>query len=111
MLAAYTSGEAWLEAAIAYLQANVELVRNKLRDIPGVELVEPEGSFLLWIDFNGLGLKRDDLDAFLRKRVKWAITRGHSFGREGEGFARVNIACTRAKLEAALTDLENAVRA
>ena len=44
----------------------------------------------------------DDLTEFLRSEAKWAVTRGHAFGEEGSGFARLNIACTRAKLEAAL---------
>ena len=109
MKAAYSSGAPWLEAVIAYLENNLAMVRDALHKIPGVELVEPEGTFLLWIDFNGLGLGLDELYTFLRKRAKWSVTRGHSFGKEGNGFTRVNIACTRAKLEAALNNLELAV--
>jgi len=109
MKAAYSSGAPWLKAAISYLESNVEMVRDALANIPGVELVEPEGTFLLWVDFNGLGLELDELHVFLRKQAKWSVTRGHSFGKEGNGFARVNIACTRAKLEAALSNLELAV--
>jgi len=106
MEAAYSSGAPWLEAVIAYLANNVEMVRDALSDMPGIELVEPEGTFLLWINFNGLGLGPDELYAFLRNKAKWSVTRGHSFGKEGNGFARVNIACTRAKLENALASLE-----
>ena len=110
MQAAYRSGAPWLEAVIAYLEGNVQLVRNSLSDLAGVELIEPEGTFLLWVNFNGLGLEPDKLYAFLRNEAKWSITRGHSFGKEGNGFARVNIACTRVTLGAALGDLELAVR-
>jgi cystathionine beta-lyase len=109
MEAAYARGAPWLEALISYLERNVELVRDGLSNIPGVELVEPEGTFLLWVDFNGLELELDELYSFLRKKAKWSVTRGHSFGKEGNGFARVNIACTRTKLEAALGSLELAV--
>jgi len=109
MEAAYSSGAPWLEAVIAYLERNVALVRDSLRDIPGIELVEPEGTFLVWVNFNGLGMAPDELYAFLRNEAKWSITRGQSFGKEGNGFARVNIACTRAKLETALGNLERAV--
>jgi cystathionine beta-lyase len=109
MEAAYSSGAPWLEAVISYLESNVAMVRNSLRNIPGIELVEPEGTFLLWIDFNGLEMEPDELYAFLRNEAKWSITRGHSFGKEGNGFARVNIACTRAILETALGNLERAV--
>jgi len=106
MEAAYSAGAPWLKAVISYLESNVEIVRNSLSNIPGIELVEPEGTFLLWLNFNGLGLGLDELYAFLRNEAKWSITRGHSFGKEGNGFARVNIACTRAKLETALGSLE-----
>ncbi len=109
MKAAYSNGAPWLKAAISYLQGNVEMVRRAFDHIPGVELVEPDGTFLLWVDFNGLELERDGLNAFLRNKAKWAVTRGHSFGKLGNGFARVNIACTRMKLEKALTSLELAV--
>ena len=109
MEAAYSSGAPWLEAVIAYLERNVALVRDSLRDIPGIELVEPEGTFLVWVNFNELGMAPDELYAFLRNEAKWSITRGQSFGKEGNGFARLNIACTRAKLETALGNLESAV--
>ena len=106
MEAAYASGAPWLKAAISYLEGNVEMVRAALGNIPGIELVEPEGTFLLWVNFNGLGLEPDELYAFLRNEAKWSVTRGHSFGQEGNGFARVNIACTRSRLETALASLE-----
>jgi len=109
MEAAYSSGAPWLKAVISYLESNVEMVRDALINIPGIELVEPEGSFLLWVNFNGLGLGLDELYAFLREEAKWSVTRGHSFGEAGNGFARVNIACTRNKLEKALASLELAV--
>jgi cystathionine beta-lyase len=105
MAAAYSSGAPWLKAVISYLESNLAIVRDSLSSIPGVELVEPEGTFLLWIHFNGLGLGPDELNAFLRSEAKWSVTRGHSFGEEGRGFARVNIACTRMKLETALGNL------
>jgi len=109
MEAAYKHGEPWLNAVLAYLERNVELVRNHLREVPRVEMIEPEGTFLLWLDFRKMDLQPDDLTAFLRGKAKWAVTRGQAFGVEGAGFARLNIACTRAKLEAALIQLKNAV--
>ena len=109
MVAAYAESAAWLDAALAYLGGNVDLVRSRLKDVPGVELIEPEGTFLLWLDFRALDLRPDDLTAFLREKAKWAVTRGHAFGAEGAGFARLNIACTRSKLRAALDRLAEAV--
>lgn len=111
MEAAYKDGGPWLDQVLAYLEKNVDLVRERLRDIPHIKLIEPEGTFLLWLDFRELGLQPDDLTKFLRGQAKWAVTRGQAFGAEGAGFARLNIACTRAKLDTALTQLEKAVAA
>lgn len=109
MQAAYEHGAPWLEAAIRYIEGNLDLVRKRLAGIDGVDLIEPEGTFLLWLDFRSLGLSPDDLTAFLRGQAGWAVTRGQSFGPEGAGFARLNIACQRARLEGALQQLSSAV--
>lgn len=109
MVAAYSSGGPWLNEINAYLENNLALVRGHLEHTPGVELIEPEGTFLLWLDFRGLGLSPEKLTSFLRNKAGWAITRGQAFGQEGEGFSRLNIACTHTKLENALVHLANAV--
>ena len=109
MLAAYRDGAPWLGAVIDYLQDNLGLVRARLAGLPGVKMVEPEGTFLVWLDFRDLGLAPDDLTAFLRQKAGWAVTRGIAFGPEGAGFARLNIACTRARLTTALNRLSDAL--
>ncbi len=109
MQAAYCDGASWLEHVLKYLEMNVALVREYVEDIAGVDFIKPQGTFLLWIDFRKLGLAPNDLTAFLRGQAKWAVTRGHAFGDEGAGFARVNIACQRTKLEAALKQLSSTI--
>jgi len=110
MLAAYRDGGPWLDEVLAYIKGNMALVAARLENIDGVELIEPEGTFLAWIDFRGLGFSPDELTTFLRGQAGWAVTRGQAFGVEGEGFARLNVACTRAKLEMALDNLAAARR-
>ncbi|MBT6118903.1 MAG: aminotransferase class I/II-fold pyridoxal phosphate-dependent enzyme, partial [Rhodospirillaceae bacterium] len=105
MEAAYRDGAPWLDDVMRYLAGNLSLVREVVARLPGVALVEPEGTFLLWFDFRGLKLDSEDLTAYLRRHAGWAVTRGRAFGQEGEGYARVNIACTRARLETAMTRL------
>ena len=110
MLSAYTHGESWLEQVIAYLEENISTLRNYLRqNIPSVKLVEPEGTYLLWLDFRDLGLDAKQLAAFLVQEAGIASNPGHWFGREGAGFARINIACPRSILVEALQRLEQAV--
>ena len=110
MEAAYRDGGPWLDAAVEYIADNLKLVRDRLKGRDDVKLIEPEGTFLLWLDFRGLGLDDEGLRNFLRKKAKWAVTRGAAFGENGAGFARVNIACTRARLSAALDRLVAALK-
>ncbi len=110
MQAAYAQGGPWLDAVLEYLEGNAALVRDRLAAVPTVDLIETEGTFLLWLDFRALGLAPDDLTAFLRHKAHWAVTRGIAFGPQGAGFARLNIACPRVRLNAALDDLHAATR-
>ena len=109
MTAAYSEGGPWLDDVLSYLAGNVALVRDQIATLPDVEMIEPEGTFLMWLDFRKLGLTPDELTKFLRTRAGWAVTRGQAFGVEGEGFARLNIACTKAKLTSALQQLSAAI--
>ncbi len=109
MQAGYEKGDAWLDAVLDYLETGLLMVRSQLADIEGVDLIEPEGTFLLWLDFRQLNLSPDQLTHFLRNEAGWAVTRGQAFGKTGEGFARLNIACTHAKLQAALARLASAM--
>jgi len=109
MEAAYRNGGPWLDAAISYIESNLALVRNTLATLPGVTLIEPEGTFLVWLDFRALEVLPDDLTIFLRREAGWAVTRGQSFGVDGNGFARLNIACPRTTLKTALERLSDAL--
>lgn len=108
--AAYEYGYPWLEDLRSYLSGNLEYVKLFLdRELPQVSLVEPEGTYLIWLDFHGLGLTDDPLDRFIVKEAKLWLDKGTMFGPEGEGFQRMNIACPRATLERAFSQLKHAV--
>jgi cystathionine beta-lyase len=110
MEAAYRHGAPWLDDLLEYLRGNVVFVEKFLRErIPAVKLVEPQGTFLLWLDFRALGLDAKELEAFLVNQARVAFFRGYSFGRQGAGYARVTAGCARSMLEEGLTRLERAV--
>ncbi len=110
MLAAYSNGESWLDQVIEYLDENIGTLRKFLQQrIPSVKLIEPEGTYLLWLDFRELGLDAKQLQTFLVQQAGIAGNPGHWFGREGAGFARINIACPRRLIVEALEKLEQAV--
>ncbi len=108
MQAAYEGGGPWLDAALAYLEENARLVVEALAPTQANALIN-EGTFLMWIDFRALGFSPDDLHTFLREKAQMQLTRGIAFGTEGSGFARLNIACPRARLKAALEKLVRAL--
>ena len=108
--AAYRDGAGWLDALLDHLRGNVDLVRERLRahDL-GVSMIEPDGTFLLWLDFRGLGLDPKELETFLARRAGLALAPGYWFGREGAGFARMTIGCPRQTVQDALDRLTEAV--
>jgi cystathionine beta-lyase len=101
--AAYEEGGSWFDELMAYLTGNLGLLRERIdSDLPGVRLIEPEGTYLPWLDFRGLGLThRETCDLLVNKAKIW-LDEGAMFGPEGEGFQRINIACPRSVLKDAL---------
>ncbi|MCP4421928.1 MAG: pyridoxal phosphate-dependent aminotransferase [Chloroflexi bacterium] len=107
--AAYRDGGAWLDELLVYLQQNITYIDDFLHDhIPQVKLVQPEGTYLVWLDFTRLEMDAKVLAKFLGEEAQLALNAGHWFGREGAGFARMNIAVPRAVLEDALGRLKQA---
>ena len=108
---AYRHGEPWLDELLHYLHDNILFLRAFLdKEVPGVSLVMPEGTYLAWLDFRGLGLETKALARFLAEDARLALNPGYWFGREGAGYARMTIACPRPMLEDGLTRLATAVR-
>jgi cystathionine beta-lyase len=111
MEAAYTDGAEWLDKLLVYIGGNVELVREHLqKNTPGVSLIEPDGTFLVWLDFRDLGLDVKALERFLSQKAQIAVAPGYWFGREGAGFARMTIGCPRETVQRALNNLTAALK-
>jgi cystathionine beta-lyase len=109
--AAYSQGGEWLDELLTYLQGNIDVLRAYLHEnLPQVKLIEPEGTYLLWLNFEALGLSTKGLARFLAQKAGLALNPGYWFGREGAGYARMNIACPRSLLHEALLRLTHAVR-
>ena len=108
--AAYRGGQEWLDQLRAYLLENLNFLRAYLQEkIPQIHLVEPEGTYLVWVDCSELGISGKELDQFIvEKSGRW-LDGGAMFGPSGADFQRVNIACPRATLELALDKLKAAV--
>ena len=108
--AAYKKGEEWLEELKIYLAENLNFLRGFIHSrIPVIRLVEPEGTYLVWLDCSGVGLDDEALDKLIVHRAKLWLDGGPMFGQGGSGFQRINIACPRALLKQALEHLETAI--
>lgn len=108
--AAYRAGEDWLDQLRAYLLKNLNFLRDFLQEkIPQIHLVEPEGTYLVWLDCSELGITGKELDQFIVDKAGLWLDGGAMFGPSGAAFQRVNIACPQATLELALNKLKAAV--
>ncbi|MFC3886724.1 MalY/PatB family protein [Bacillus songklensis] len=109
MEAAYRGGEGWLENLLSYLQDNIQYASDFIRNrLPKLKLVEPEGTYLIWIDCRGLGLSDAKIRTLLLEKGKLAVEPGTKYGRQGSGFIRLNIGCPRELLKDGLDRLYRA---
>ena len=94
--AAYASGDKWLEKVKRYIWENFCFVDNYIKQyLPALRMTRPEATYLAWIDFSGTGLRGKELSVFLREKAKIALDEGSVFGKNSEGYARINLATDR----------------
>lgn len=108
--AAYEEGEQWYRQLKEYLKGNLDFLREYLKkNLPEIHLIEPEGTYLIWLDFRNLGLTEKEREEFIVKKANLWLDSGVIFGPDGEGFERMNMACPRKTLEQALNQLKCAM--
>ncbi|MEB1807903.1 MAG: pyridoxal phosphate-dependent aminotransferase [Bacillaceae bacterium] len=109
MEAAYNEGEAWLEEFLSYLQGNVQFVKTYIEEhMPKIKVIQPEGTYLLWLDCSDLGMTAQERKKWLTEQAKLALSNGIVFGKEGEPFERMNLACSRDSVKEGLERLKKA---
>lgn len=109
--AAYEHGEEWYQAMLKYVRENIAYTKQFIEEkIPGVKLVENEGTYLLWLDFRELKLSDSELEELIVHKAKLWLDSGRIFGEVGSGFQRINVACPRKTLTEALARIEMAVK-
>lgn len=109
-IAAYQEGDEWLEALKAYLYANLIYVSEQLNKcLPELNYQVPQGTYLAWLDLNPLNIDMDELQRILIDDYKVAIMRGDTYGKEGQGYIRLNVGCPRSKVEVGVNALLGAI--
>lgn len=109
-VAAYNHGAKWLDQLLAYIEGNIRLVDDYLKEnIPQIKAMIPQASFLVWLDCRNLHLTQARLVKLFIEDAKLALNNGIMFGPGGEGFMRLNVGSPRSVLEKALKNLKKAV--
>lgn len=109
--AAYRHGGPWLDALKVYLRGNVDFLRAYLRDnLPMLKLIEPEGTYLAWVDFSGLNLTPEAIHDLVANKARLWLDDGNIFGAVGAQFQRLVLACPRSTLHQALDRLRDAIK-
>lgn len=104
---AYEKGQKWLDELRDYLLENINYVDTFLKEnLPKIKLIYLEGTYLLWLDFNGANLSDDRIEELMLNEAKLWLDNGKMFGETGKGFQRLNIAVPRRKLKYALENLK-----
>lgn len=105
---AYEKGQVWLNRLKKYLIDNINYVDNFLKEkLPKIRLIYPEGTYLLWLDFNELNMSDERIEDLMLNEAKLWLDNGKMFGKTGKGFQRLNIALPRKKLDWAMEQLES----
>lgn len=108
--AAYNNGEEWLDQMLQYVRGNIDFVEDYCAaNIPWIKVIRPGASFLVWLDLRRLGTCQKEIMDLLCDKAHLALNDGTMFGRQGAGFARLNVGTPRSVLKAALDSLCDAV--
>ena len=104
--AAYKYGENWHKELLKYLESNLSFVRDYIKNkLPKIKLIEPEGTYLIWLDFSDLSISDEKLNDIILNKAKLWLDPGNIFGDVGKLFERINIACPKSLLEKSLNNL------
>ncbi|MBP5278294.1 MAG: PatB family C-S lyase [Prevotella sp.] len=109
-IAAFKHGEEWRQQMLEYVTGNILFLEDYIqKHIPGIKVMRPQASFLVWLDCRGLNLNHDELNDLFINKAHLALNDGEMFGKEGAGFMRINVGAPRAVLHEALDRLVAAI--
>jgi cystathionine beta-lyase len=109
LIAAYNEGEEWLDQVMEYIEANFSFLKGFVNEnLPDIDFIEPEGTYLAWLDCNQLGMNDDTLSKIILNKAKVALDDGKIFGLGGEGFERINVGCPQSILKECMNRINDA---
>lgn len=109
--AAYKHSAPWLEQAIQVIDTNRKLVADFMaREFPQVQVIDLEATYLLWMNWRGLGLDSRELERINHQEARLFFDEGYIFGAQGDGFERWNLACPTRYIREALERMKTAYK-
>lgn len=109
-IAAFNEGGEWLDALREYIYENKLIVGTYVKDqLPQVKLVKSEATYLLWLDCTGICSNSEELADFIREKTGLYLSDGVQYGRTGEHFLRLNVACQKSRLMDGLLRLKRGI--
>jgi cystathionine beta-lyase len=111
LIAGYNQGEEWLDQVMEYIEENFKFLKDFInQNLPNVEFIDPEGTYLAWLNCRKMEMDDKKLNEFILKEAKVALYGGNIFGPGGEGFQRINVACPRSLLEECMKKILLAIK-
>lgn len=100
---AYVNSDDWLRRLKCYIKENYQFAKNYIEVyLPKLKVIQSEGTYLMWINCRKAVSNENDLKKWFFEDASVAVSMGSSFGREGNGFIRLNVATPQVKLKEAL---------
>ena len=88
-----------------------KILKKYVKDnMPGVNVIDGEGTYLLWLDFRATGIDADELDRRIIYDAKLWLDSGKIFGKTGTGFQRINVAVPRKTIEECMKRIEGILK-
>lgn len=107
-IAAYTHGDRWLDELLNYIDTNFKLLGDFIeREIPDLQMIKLEATYLAWIDFSKTGFTDEEIKQKLLTEAQLGLSPGPVFGTGGEGFQRMNLATPKVNVLTALDRLKS----
>ncbi|QXX85166.1 pyridoxal phosphate-dependent aminotransferase (plasmid) [Providencia sp. R33] len=108
--AAYRTGQNWLDSLLIYLRNNHYLLHTMLNNVEGIQLTHSDALFLSWIDFRQTKIDILNLNSHLIQKGNVWLDMGDKFGNEGQGFARLNFACSKTLLLSSIKNILSSIQ-
>lgn len=105
--AAYNECGDWIDEMNQYVWGNYQyLKRFVLDELPQIQVIRMEGTYLAWLDIMCYELSSDEATQQLLHEGRVFVSSGTLYGKKaGEGYLRLNLACPRETLKQGLVRL------